>query len=103
MPTYAPKPNPDARAEQIKRLGELQAVVAKKVPRSQFGDDNLAALRAQIEVAVHDLSDERIGTRFGHNDYIYDCACEMRLWLDGKYEVMEQQTSPAAGWAALTA
>jgi len=77
--------------EEIKNeIKSLQAIRPDVRPRSMFGDDNLAALDAQIEVLEHDLDNEDIYDRYDHADsseYVLDSALHARQWINDEEDL----------------
>lgn len=68
-----------------KEIKALKAIRPKVRPRSMFGDDNLAALDAQIEVLERGLDDDDIYDRYdrtGSSEYTLDAALQARQWID---------------------
>ena len=77
--------------EEIKTaIKELKNVRPKVRPRSAFGDDNLAALDAQVEVLEQSLDNDDIYARFdcaSSTEEILMSALEARQWIDGDSDV----------------
>lgn len=88
--------------EEIQReLEALKALRPRLRPRSAFGDDNLAALDAQIEVLEEDLTHDDIYDRWPDDTadlHVRTAAEEARQWLDGEYEL----DTLAEGWEGVT-
>jgi hypothetical protein len=75
----------------------LKTVRPKIKPRSSFGDDNLAAVDAQIEVLEQDLDSDEIYDAYEDyegDEYILGVALDARQWIDGESEY----DSLATGW-----
>lgn len=67
---------------EIKALKEIRPKVR---PYSMFGDDNLAALDAQIKVLENDWDNNDIYNEYDHIDsseYILDAAIAAREWIN---------------------
>lgn len=73
-------------SEQIKKEIEALKTVRPNVrPISMFGDDNLTALDAQIDVLEDDMDDSEIYDRFDRissSEYILEAALAARQWID---------------------
>ena len=91
---------------EIKKLKELKP----HVPRmTAFGEDNYAAIEAQIEVLEKDMDEDDIEGRWPINDpdneeeinnenmRLYENARDAFNWLNGEAE----EGSPYEGWAEL--
>lgn len=83
--------------EEIKKeIKALKAVRPKVRPHSMFGDDNLAALDAQVDVLENDLDNDDIHDKYDHvgsSEYVFESALHARDWVD------ENETeSLAGGW-----
>ena len=72
--------------QRVKMVEDLKGILPRIVPISSFGDDNCAAVKAQISVLEDGLSEEYIEEKWGaeENSYVYDSAMEARRWLDGE-------------------
>ena len=81
------RPIQDVKPE-IAALREIRAKV--------FGDDNHAAIDAQIAVLTYDMDWEVIGGQYGHDDNQYSAAGAARAWLDG-----DTPDAPSSDWASL--
>jgi hypothetical protein len=78
------KPSQDEINKTIEQLREIKPKVRHK---SLFGDDNRAAIGAQIEVLENNLSEDGIFDRWPSPDddiSIREAALTAREWLDGK-------------------
>lgn len=67
----------------------LKTVRPKVQSCSMFGDDNLAAVDAQIGVLENGWDDDDIYDRHDHADsseHVLDAALEARQWVDGTSE-----------------
>lgn len=99
------KPTPKQIAEDVKKLKEMKPQVPR---RTVFGDDNWAAIDAQIEVMENKYSDARIlgmhesaqrqemDDDMWYPEHIKDNALDAWSWMDG-----QEATSPSEGWAGL--
>jgi hypothetical protein len=67
----------------IKKLKELETTV---IPRSTFGDDNVAAVQAQRKVLEQNLDEDDIDATWPEEDdsYVRDEAMDALRWLDGE-------------------
>jgi len=73
--------------EEIKKQIEaLKAVRPKIVPKSAFGDDNLARLDAQVAVLEGLMDDDDIWDRWDDEDII-SISLDARQWLDGNSKI----------------
>lgn len=96
------KPTQKQIEVEIKNLQEI----APKVRRhSAFGDDNRAAVEAQIEVLKERMDEDAIYDRADENkaaeeelwaESVKESALEARRWLDG-----DEDTTPSKGWEGL--
>ncbi len=71
---------------EIETLSDMKESVRRF---SAFGDDNKAAIEAQILVLQENLSFEDIDVHAEAEewrDYVKDCADEARQWMDGEPE-----------------
>ena len=77
-------------SEEIKKeIGALKAVRPKVKPYSIFGDDNLAAFDAQIDVLENNMDDGNICDKYDrtrYSEYILEGALEADNWRDGNSE-----------------
>lgn len=91
-----------ATAEQI--AGEILSLEAMKgrIPaRSAFGDDNLAAIRAQIEVLRRGLDEEEVEVLYGDGDEgVLISALFVARWMAGRC-MEDDAESPTADWVDL--
>jgi hypothetical protein len=76
-----PAPSYDEVKDMVARL---KALKPKVQPYSMFGDDNHAAIEAEIETLQEELDDDEIADRFGGDRYALSSAEEARCWLDGE-------------------
>jgi hypothetical protein len=70
--------------EEIKGLVALKPTVRRT---SMFGDNHHDAIDAQVEVLIHNLSEDDIYRRSDDGDWkdnVKDAALEARAWLDGE-------------------
>lgn len=89
------QPTPDQVAEQIAHLERIRD--DGQVPEfSVFGDDNYAAIDAQI-IVLRDGHDAQRACSFcaqdPENEYVTGCAQQAQDWRDGLTD-----ESPASGW-----
>lgn len=85
------KPTAKAIAAEVAKLKALKPNVKRY---TFFGDDNHAAIDAQIQVLEQNLSDDDIGRRF--NGEVQSEAFNARNWLDG-----DADEALSKGWAEL--
>jgi hypothetical protein len=94
------KPSEEMINQEINRLIEI----APKVRQfSLFGDDNRAAIEAEIVVLQKRMNEDQIYRKwedennYEHNRYLIDTALGAAWWLDGDpdYE------APSKGWEGL--
>ncbi len=78
-------------------LGTLKAYRGLVRRYSMFGEDNRAAVDAQIQVVEDSLSEDEVYERWEDEDYLRDNALEMVQWLLGQGE----PTSPSENWKPL--
>lgn len=69
--------------KEIKALRDVRPSVRH---HSAFGDDNLVALDAQIEVLEEDLDNSDIYDRFEDVEHTLMAALDARMWLDGELD-----------------
>lgn len=86
------KPTPAQVKEEIAKLVDLKDKVP---PRTFFGDDNRAAIEAQIAVLKGELNEDEID---GEVDHVASSAREALAWLNGENDSEE---APSLGWAHL--
>ncbi len=97
------KPTPEQIATEVARLKAVQP----RVPAySLFGDDNHAAIDAQIKVLEEAMSEDEIHDAFGEgaverefSQNTLDCALMTHDWMQG--QLAEDEGSPAFGWEAI--
>ena len=80
------KPTKETIEETIKQLKEMRPKIRHY---SVFGDDNRAAVAAQINVLENDLDTDQIADEYDcadESEYIYESAIQAREWLDGEVE-----------------
>lgn len=86
-----PRTNSEIK-EELVRLDEIGRRVR---PVSMFGEDNIAAVAAQIIVLTHVLSIKQISEAFGEEpDNVHDAALDARRWLLGE----EGAVAPSKDW-----
>lgn len=99
-------PTPDQVAAEIELLKGLKPRVR---PVSAFGDDNRAAIEAQIAVLTERMSLDDVHDRFGEDAFLdedefdqctFDSALQAHDWLRGVLAASEE--SPAKAWEELT-
>ena len=91
-------------SEQIAaEIALLQAVHPKVPTHSFFGDDNRAAIDAQIRVLQERMSLDEVHDTFGEltadgdfSQNTLDCALTAHDWLNG--DLAADEASPAFGW-----
>ena len=72
---------------EIRALKEIRPKVR---PTSMLGDDNLAALDAQVDVLENKLDDNDIYDKYDHVDsseYVLENALDARSWRDGASDI----------------
>ncbi|GAH46107.1 unnamed protein product [marine sediment metagenome] len=77
------------KEEIEQQITNLKGVRPKVRPHSDFGDDHLAALDAQVRVLEEDMESEDIWFTWPEGEYamnIREAADEARNWLDGESE-----------------
>lgn len=82
-------------------IAALKAVRPKVRPRSMFGDDNLAAFDAQIEVLEQGLDLDDIYDRFdvaSSSEYILEGALAAHDWIQGKNDYEDGTISLVTEW-----
>jgi len=97
------KPTPEQIALEIARLKEVHP----RVPtHSFFGDDNRAAIDAQIRVLEERMSIDQVHDAFGElteegdfSQNTLDCALTAHDWLTGA--LSPDEASPAFGWEGI--
>lgn len=97
------KPTPEQIATEVARL---KAVHSRVPTHSFFGDDNRAAIDAQIRVLQERMSIDDVHDSFGEltedGEYSHntlDCALTAHDWLHGS--LAADEASPAAGWEGI--
>ena len=93
--------------EQIAaEIALLQAVHPKVPTHSFFGDDNRAAIDAQIRVLQERMSLDEVHDTFGEltadgdfSQNTLDCALTAHDWLNG--DLAADEASPAFGWEGI--
>ncbi len=73
------KPTREQVQEEIKKLQEMKPKVQRT---TLFGDNNHAAIDADIDVLKHDLSTDDIYDAY-EDMHVADSALYARAWLDG--------------------
>ena len=107
MPKRKQKPNPPTRADVTKEIKLLRGMEDRVRRRSSFGDDNRAAIRAQIRVLSEVLSEDRIYSEYQPlnyegepddegNRHELDNALDALRWLNG-----DSSERPSDGWKEL--
>lgn len=63
-------------------------------PTSIFGDDNCAAVAAQIDVLENNLDNDDIYNKYDHvnsSEYILEAALDARQWLDDENDLDDEK------------
>ena len=79
--------------EEIEKLKELKPKVRH---HTAFGDDNRAAIGAEIKVMEMNLGEDEIYDRYEDYQHSLDAALYARYWLDG-----HEKEAPSVGWEPL--
>ena len=80
---------------EIKKLKDLRP----RIPAlTGFGDDNNAAIDAEIEVLEKDTSEGRIWDKHTDDEHTLNAALYVRRWMDG-----DEDEAPSVGWRPLCA
>jgi len=87
------KPTPKMIATEIQALKELLPNVRRY---TAFGDDNRAAIRAEVAVLEENLDEDTIYGRFPPSGEL-DAAFGARQWLDSE----KGSERPSIGWKPL--
>lgn len=96
---------------EIAKLNELREKISVTHPFTVFGDDNVAAIDAQIEVLTERMDEDEVCDRFpgeeSDNDedddaaiadpHVHNAARDALDWLTGDSDEL-----PSAGWSSLT-
>lgn len=89
--------------EEIKKeIEALKAVRPNVRPYSMFGDDNLAAFDAQVEVLEQDMDDDEVSDRFdcsGIPENVMSSAFHALDWINGEEDF--DGGSLAEGWSPI--
>ena len=88
------QPTPEEVQAEIKKLKEMKPKVRH---HTGFGDDNWAAIEADIDVLTNDLDQDTIYDLYGESDYELESCLYARDWLDGSGE----PPSGPDGWGSL--
>lgn len=89
-------------AEQVQaEIAALKEIKPKVRHYSFFGDDNHAAIDAQVRVLEEDLPENAIFDRWENDEHILSAARDAFDWLRGDYELEEGQASFADAWQDL--
>jgi hypothetical protein len=84
-------------------LAEIRALLKlqKEVPVVNLdGDDNLAAIDAQIDTLMDDTELEDLELQYDGEPYLLEAAKQARQWLDGKFmDGEDEMISLADSWA----
>ena len=101
--TQRTKPTPEVIEVEIERLKAVQPLVPA---HSFFGDDNRAAITAQIRVLQERMSLEEVHDAFGElsdagdfSQNTLDCALTAHDWMHGL--LAADEATPAAGWEGI--
>lgn len=86
------------KAEIKKTLNRLKKMQPKIRHYTAFGDDNRAAIGAQIDVLEQNLGPDEIADKYDTHEVtsIYESALQAREWLDG-----EEDENLADDWQGL--
>lgn len=89
------KPTPKHIEAAIKDLKDIRPLIR---PVSFFGDNNLAALDAQVKVLEKGLSEDRIYDNWPDDDETHhrSAALDARTWLDGEVNQDSDKWIPTA-------
>lgn len=82
---------------------EIAALVALKPKvrkRTAFGDDNHAAIDAQLAVLRERMSSDEVHDAYG-DQYTFDAALSAHDWMTG--DLASDEDAPAASWAGAEA
>lgn len=97
------KPTPEQVALEVARLKAVHPLVPT---HSFFGDDNRAAIDAQIKVLEEGMSLDEVHAAFGEftdegdfSQNTLDCALTAHDWLQG--DLADDEASPAFGWEGI--
>ena len=99
------RPTDEQIEAELVLLRELEPRIR---PTSVFGDDNFAAIGAQIDVLSGRLSIDRVHEIYGEDafidpeefdEYILESAVEAADWVAG--DLAADMESPATGWKGL--
>lgn len=73
--------------EEIKKqIKALKSVRPNIVPRSAFGDNNIARLDAQVKVLEENMDEDEIWDKWSDMD-IAQCAIDALQWMEGDSEI----------------
>lgn len=87
------------KEEIQKELKLFEGVLEKVRSTTMFGDDNVAAVAAQIDVLKNYLDDDEIYNQYDRassSEYVLDAAIHAREWMDGENE--DDDDELAKGW-----
>lgn len=97
------RPTPEQVAAEI---ASLKAVHPRVPTHSAFGDDNRAAIDAQIRVIEEGMTLDEVHDTFGEltdegdfSQNTLDCALTAHDWLHGL--LAADEAAPAAGWEGI--
>lgn len=85
---------------EIKKLVKLRPQI---VPRSMFGEDNIAKIDVCLKVLRNNLAEDQICDEWNpdeapevetKNQYLQSIAMDTRRWMDGEEEI----EAPSEGW-----
>ena len=77
----------------------LRAIKPGVPHHSVFGNDNHAAIDAQICVLQERMDLDAIHREYGSDDYVLACALSARDWMDGA--LADDELPPAESWEGL--
>lgn len=87
------KPTKEQIQQEIEKLKALKPRVRHY---TAFGDDNRAAIGADIKVLEEDLSKDAIYDRYEDLQHLLESALYARYWLDG-----DEELAPSEAWESL--
>lgn len=86
-------------------IAALEALKPKVRKRTAFGDDNHAAIDAQLDVLRKRMNSDDVYDTYGDEDadefdqYVLDSALAAHDWMTGLVDSDEE--APVAGWSGL--
>ncbi len=88
------RPTPERVQQEIATLQEIKPRVRR---RNFFGDDNHAAIDAQIAVLKNGLDEDAIDAQWSDNEHTLDSALEALAWRNGE-DVDSLEDGLVAAW-----